>query len=483
MPPTVTSPHAAHRATDNASPAHSLTSTASRLSITHEYLFEQVPWYRAAARKAVLHPAFEGFVGLAILASTGSLVFTDEPARLAGVPSHMNSVSVYVDYVVLAAFLLEFVVRVASYGLMPLPEWLPRILRPDKRVRVLEGRSHKVVPIDSSEHAPKRDAEATDASILTDDLEASSKQYYFASGWNRLGFALILITAWSIYEDYSSLRVAGARALRALQPLRAIRFIPAFHVILKSIWRAMRTLVDVSIFLCFMYLFFALMGQQMYQGSLLRRCVVPAGDDALRFDVSSPLHTELMRNLSQSVAYAPTQYTVYQPTTYCSLASAPKSFSCADVGVSPIVAVSTAAGSAVFVQVPLVCVVTDTNPAQGYVNFDNVGAALWSVLTVSTFAVSALSFLFSADSQLMLCDTMYIAVHTAQNWDLVLFGLMDAEYSVPTAFFCVATIVVIAFLSIQLFTSALCSSSIQVRCVPVLKFELEWKEYDASCGL
>jgi hypothetical protein len=65
------------------------------------------------------------------------------------------------------------------------------------------------------------------------------------------------------------------------------------------------------------------------------------------------------------------------------------------------------------------------------------------------------------------CSTFGVAVFFVgeQGWTDVMYALMDAEVNAVAAIFSVSIIVVIAFLGIQLFTSALCTSSMQVRWV------------------
>ena len=377
--------------------------SVSALAVSHDFLFQHVHPLRALARRVQANPLFEAVVFCCVLATVVAMIVEDVPARLSGVDVARNRFGRTIDKIAVAVFTVEFVVRVLAHGLAPLPAWVPQLLRPDKRMAGSKRpkTAESSLSCSTGNAASSQSAPDSPSSIRTggstkqylvslDDVQNAQGQYYLASNWNRLDFAMLIVGYMSVFAD-QKMGLSSLRSLRALRPLRMIHFLAPLQVILRSVWRAMATLVDVFICLCFMYLFFALMGQQMYQGSLLRRCVVPAGDDALRFDVSSPLHTELMRNLSQSVVYAPTQYTVYQPTTYCSLASDPKSFSCADVGVSPIVAVSTAAGSAVFVQVPLVCVVTNENPDRGFVGFDNLMSSLWTVFMMSSLEVSCSS--------------------------------------------------------------------------------------------
>lgn len=70
-----------------------------------------------------------------------------------------------------------------------------------------------------------------------------------------------------------------------------------------------------------------------------------------------------------------------------------------------------------------------------------------------------------------------------QGWTDVMYALMDAEVNAVAAIFSVSVIVVIAFLGIQLFTSALCTSSMQVRWVVARCLFLEFRALFVTGGL
>lgn len=53
----------------------------------------------------------------------------------------------------------------------------------------------------------------------------------------------------------------------------------------------------------------------------------------------------------------------------------------------------------------------------------------------------------------------------SQGWTDAMYGLMDSDYSEIGAIFSISVMVVISFLGLQLFTSALCTSAAQARLV------------------
>lgn len=357
------------------------------ISLSSEFVFQRIPPLRVAARRITSNPLFEFAVFLAISASMVSMAMEDMPAQRANIPSHINDVAVIIDYVVLVLFTVEFVLRVLSQGLMPFPPWVPAILRPDPRIRIQR--------VETTPKAPPSVLNVLQASrvilnaqseVDVDTLEESQGQYYFKSNWNRLDFAVLVISFLSTLVNRSSPGLSSLRSLRALRPLRMIHFIGPLQIILRSLWRALRTLLNVLICLCFLYIVFALLGQQIFQGSLRRNCVIPEGADAVRFNLSSPRFATEWAMLTQSVTAIPTNYSVFQPNTFCSFESAPKSFQCGDLGIITPVTVSTADGDAV-VNVPLICADIGVNPSSNLVSFDSIGSALWAVFLMSSLQV------------------------------------------------------------------------------------------------
>jgi hypothetical protein len=68
-----------------------------------------------------------------------------------------------------------------------------------------------------------------------------------------------------------------------------------------------------------------------------------------------------------------------------------------------------------------------------------------------------------------------------------MYELMDADYNYFAVPFCVIVVVVVAFLGLQLFTSVLCTTSLEAKYVSVTYLRLFWhpsSPYDAPvCSL
>jgi hypothetical protein len=223
--------------------------------------------------------------------------------------------------------------------------------------------------------------------LLLESFSSEQAEYYFRSAWNRLDFCMLVIAFVGQTSSASNSGLSALRALRTLRPLRAVRFFAPLQSILHSLWQSARGLVNVMVCLSFFFVLFSLMGQQFFQGSLQRRCVVPAGSDARRFDLNAPGFPAEWQRLQASADAAPTQYTVYHPETWCSLESDPHTFVCGDLNVRRWVDVPDVGGGSTAVEVPLVCTNIQQNPSFGLVNFDDLGGSLYCVFMISSLQV------------------------------------------------------------------------------------------------
>jgi len=103
---------------------------------------------------------------------------------------------------------------------------------------------------------------------------------YLRDTWNRLDFLVVVVSAVSLLADLGLLDLEdmsgaqGLRALRCLRPLRAAKFLPALRLILNAIASSMSEgrMQDVIWLLAFFFSIYAIMGMQMFGGSLRRHC-------------------------------------------------------------------------------------------------------------------------------------------------------------------------------------------------------------------
>jgi hypothetical protein len=428
-----------------------ITSAVQELVVDPDFLFQKVHGVRAAARHVTSSPWFEVVVLTAIFTNLVAMAVEDISAERAGVDSLKNLVIRRIDTVTLVMFTFEFVVKVLSVGIAPLPTWMPSFLRPDPVISPVKVNEHILQlqstpipgePLLRGEGAPStadqapttglramlskargqgsnKFGSATDilasdgrrrlsmvpshlaevvnkvrerdaAVLLLQNMSSTKADYYFNSGWNRLDFVLLMIGYLSLLNGGGG-GLSSLRALRALRPLRAFRFFAPLQSIVQSIWLSARILVNVFVCLGFFFVLFGLMGQQFFQGALQRRCVIPQGLDAARFNLSSPSFPQVWEQLKSSTAALPTNFSVYQPESWCSYESDPRSFQCGDLNVGPTLVDAYDAHGAWLgrAPVPLVCANVHHNPTAGFINFDNLGGSIYAVFVTSSLEVGA----------------------------------------------------------------------------------------------
>mmetsp|Transcript_7919 Transcript_7919/g.28130 ORF Transcript_7919/g.28130 Transcript_7919/m.28130 type:complete len:2171 (-) Transcript_7919:130-6642(-) len=235
--------------------------------------------------------------------------------------------------------------------------------------------------------------------------EMSDRVPYIRQGWNVLDFVVVCGGIFNLAFPSMGASISGLRALRALRVIKAFRFLRSLQFILVALYRSLFYLLNVFVILWFFFVFFGLLGIQVYGGSLRRRCVMPesvalslTGDDQDHVDWTAP---------------APTGFTRYAPETFCSPVDDPKGFTCPDLGQPHL---------------QLTCVDVGENAFNGLVSFDNIG---WAGLT--TFIVASL-----------------------EGWSDIMYSTMDAEYGISWVYF-VMLVIVINFGGINTFTSVVCS--------------------------
>ena len=103
---------------------------------------------------------------------------------------------------------------------------------------------------------------------------------YLRDSWNQLDFLVVVVSTISLLADLGVLELEdvsgaqGLRALRCLRPLRAAKFLPALRRILNAVASSLTEgrMQDVIQLLAFFFSIYAIMGMQMFGGSLRRHC-------------------------------------------------------------------------------------------------------------------------------------------------------------------------------------------------------------------
>ena len=238
----------------------------------------------------------------------------------------------------------------------------------------------------------------------------NGRQAYLSNAWNRMDLIVVLVGYVELMVPSLGTTLSAFRAIRALRTLRAFHFFAPLKVIISAIGRSAAFIVNVLVVLGFFYLFFALMGIQLYRGSLRRKCVIPQGPDA-----SNYTNYDNLANLPP-----PQDYTLFSPETTCSFAEDPKDFTCPDI--------PTLSGE------PVYCLDTGRSMYDNQVSYDYVWNALLTVFISSTL----------------------------EGWTTIMYASADSEYSITWLYY-VAIVVVINFFGINLFTAVISNVFSEVR--------------------
>ncbi|BHF68879.1 hypothetical protein SprV_0301192000 [Sparganum proliferum] len=97
---------------------------------------------------------------------------------------------------------------------------------------------------------------------------------YLRDAWNWLDFIVIML-AYMMFVVPSLGNLSALRSLRVLRALKTVTAIPGLRTIIGALMDAVLHLRDVVVLTLFMLSIFALIGLQLYRGTLLRKCVVP----------------------------------------------------------------------------------------------------------------------------------------------------------------------------------------------------------------
>lgn len=91
--------------------------------------------------------------------------------------------------------------------------------------------------------------------------------------WSWLDFFVVIISVidW-LPGDYSNASLKSLRTFRILRPLRSINSMPQMKALIKILGATIKGLVNVFIFLAFVFSIFAIFGTHQYQGVHYKRC-------------------------------------------------------------------------------------------------------------------------------------------------------------------------------------------------------------------
>ncbi|KAM3179301.1 hypothetical protein ACTXT7_000875 [Hymenolepis weldensis] len=97
---------------------------------------------------------------------------------------------------------------------------------------------------------------------------------YLRDAWNWLDFIVITL-AYIMFVVPSLGNLSALRSLRVLRALKTVTAVRGLKTIIGALMDAVMHLRDVAVLTLFMLSIFALIGVQLYRGTLLRKCVIP----------------------------------------------------------------------------------------------------------------------------------------------------------------------------------------------------------------
>ena len=87
---------------------------------------------------------------------------------------------------------------------------------------------------------------------------------YLRDPWNVLDFVVVLVGWLGVF--LASGNISAIRTIRILRPIRSINKFPEMKIIVNSIIKSLRLLVDIFILFMFLILVFSIIGLQSYAG-------------------------------------------------------------------------------------------------------------------------------------------------------------------------------------------------------------------------
>ena len=103
------------------------------------------------------------------------------------------------------------------------------------------------------------------------------KRTYLRDPWNVIDFAIVatgIVDLGSVYLGWDFVNLKSLRVLRILRPLKGIKTIPSLRKQVTALLRSVMGLVNVSVFLLFIFILFGIMGLQWFSGSIYYACRV-----------------------------------------------------------------------------------------------------------------------------------------------------------------------------------------------------------------
>lgn len=169
---------------------------------------------------------------------------------------------------------------------------------------------------------------------------------YLTSGWNRLDFVVVMSSIVNLVPYVDIGNISLLRVFRVMRPLRAISRFPGVRVLVSLLLDTMPMLQHICVLITCVFFLFSIIGSQLWQGILRKRCVDPTNGGVYEPDPEEPY--------------------------YCSVPGEAFGNGC---GMSATINNGTANVTYVYTE----CRDAGDNPGAGVINFDN---ALFAWITI-----------------------------------------------------------------------------------------------------
>ncbi|CAF0765433.1 unnamed protein product [Adineta ricciae] len=114
---------------------------------------------------------------------------------------------------------------------------------------------------------------------------------YLRSGWNFLDFIIVVVGFLSVFlvrYNVQGFDVKSLRAFRVIRPLKLVNGVPSLQIVLNSILRAMLPLLHIALLVLFVIIIYAIIGLELFCGKMHMTCYYNGTNIMSRADEDRP---------------------------------------------------------------------------------------------------------------------------------------------------------------------------------------------------
>ncbi|KAK9767738.1 calcium channel protein, variant 2 [Basidiobolus ranarum] len=367
-----------------------------RLEGNSLYIFSPTNKLRQALSRILIYRWTEPFVCFLILLNWGILALSSRKESDKFVFG--DTWEDYAQLCIYSLFTLECATRIIVYGLIFDPK--PPKKDFSSKSSFIAVHPEKTI---STFNSSKKEGESMGKSPgRITNPQASLPRAFLRHSYNRLDLIVVI----SFWVDLVLTLVGDGRftlfkGLCALRPIRLLMLTGGLSVIQSSLKMSFPILVTVTMFICYFFVLFGIIGVHAFKGSLSRRCFL--------VDENGKLGIPALPERTCGGWYNGTKIMAVTD----GLDDLSKGYTCPNGQICTNI----------------------ENPEHGLVNFDNIFYA-----TLNVFVVIA-----------------------TEGWTDIMYYAMDAEYGMFTAVYFCALIFIITFFIIQLFIASIVDTFAKIR--------------------